>query len=145
MAKLEGTRTEANLKQAFAAESEANGRFLYFAQKAEAEGYPDIAALFRSLAEGENGHAFGHLDFLTRGGESGAEDEAEEEGAGACTEDNLKSAIEHETREYTEVYPVYARAARDEGFDEIADWFDTVARAERSHAGRLTSGLDSLS
>ncbi len=141
MAKLRGTRTEANLKQAFAAESEANGRFLYFAQKAEAEGYPDIAMLFRSLAEGENGHAFGHLDFLTRGDDTDGDDE----GGGACTEDNLKSAIEHETREYTEVYPVYARTARDEGFDEIADWFDTLIRAERSHAGRLTSGLDSLS
>ena len=133
MAPLAGSRTEANLRKAFAAESEANGRFLYFAQKAEAEGYPDIATLFRALAEGENGHAFGHLDLLT-----GAE-------GGADTEDNLKAAIEDETREYTEVYPGYARMARDEGFEDIADWFDTVARAERSHAGRLTSGLESLS
>lgn len=138
MAKLSGTRTEANLKEAFAAESEASGRFLYCAQKAEAEGYPDIAVLFRSLAEGEKGHAFGHLDFLTGGREG-------DDGSTACTEDNLKSAIEDETRAYTEVYPVYAREARDEGLDEIADWFETVGRAERSHAGRLTSGLDSLS
>ncbi len=124
--------------RAFAAESEASGRFLYFAQKAEAEGYPDIAALFRALAEGETGHAFGHLDLLTGGAGGG-------NGAGLCTEDNLKQAIEAETREYTEAYPGYARTAREEGFDEIADWFDTVTRAERSHAGRLTSGLESLS
>jgi rubrerythrin len=137
MAKLDGSRTADNLTKAFASESEANGRFLFFAQRAEAEGYPDIATLFRALAEGENNHAFGHLDYLFGG--PGQEDEA------GSTEDNLKESIEAETREYTEVYPRYAREARDEGFDEIADWFDTVARAERSHAGRLTAGLDSLS
>ena len=140
MSKLSGTRTEANLRQAFAAECEANGRFLYFAQRAEAEGYPDIAALLRSLAQGELGHAVGHLDFVC--------DDGEEDGgagpSGPTTEDNLKAAIQDETREYTEVYPAYAQTARDEGFDDVADWFETVARAERSHAGRLTSGLDSL-
>jgi rubrerythrin len=137
MGRLEGSRTEANLRKAFAAESEANGRFLYYAQRAEAEGYPDIATLFRTLAEGENGHAFGHLDYLFGGPDQ--DDEAR------STEDHLKEAIEAETREYTEVYPVYSSMAREEGFDEIADWFDTVARAERSHASRLTSGLESLS
>lgn len=140
MASLEGSRTEGNLRRAFAAESEASGRFLYFAQRAEAEGYPDIAALFRGLAEGEDGHAFGHLDFLTGGpdGRRAGDD-------GPSTEDNLKAAIEDETREYTECYPEYARVARQEGFEQIADWFDTVTRAERSHAGRLTAGLESLS
>lgn len=138
MAKLEGSRTEANLKRAFASESEGHGKFLYFAQRAEAEGYPDIATLFRALAEGENNHAFGHLDYLF-GGPGQADDE------GGSTEDNLKESIEAETREYTEVYPRYAGVAREEGFGEIADWFDTVARAERSHAGRLTAGLESLS
>ena len=137
MAELRGSRTEANLQQAFAAESEASGRFLYFAQRAEAEGFPDVATLFRKLAEGETDHAFAHLDLLT--GDDGGD------GDGApSTEDNLKAAIEAETREYTETYPAYAKAARDEGFDEIADWFDTVIRAERSHAGRLTAALDSL-
>ena len=140
MAKLEGSRTEGNLKQAFASESEANGRFLYYAQRAESEGYPDIASLFRALAEGENGHAFGHLDFLT-GGPEGRDDGD----GGPSTEDHLKAAIEDETRAYTELYPQYAQVAREEGFDDIADWFDTVTRAERSHAGRLTSGLESLS
>lgn len=137
MANLKGTTTEQNLRLAFAAESEAAGRFSYYAQRAEAEGYPDIAALFRDLAAGETNHAFGHLDLLA-GSDPGAGD------AGVSTEDNLKAAIEHETLDYTEVYPVYARTARDEGFPEVADWFETVSRAERSHAGRLTAGLESL-
>ena len=64
MPQLKGSKTEANLKEAFAGESQANRRYLYFAQKADIEGYPDVAALFRSVAEGETGHAFGHFDFL---------------------------------------------------------------------------------
>lgn len=140
MPELDGSRTQANLERAFAAECEANGRFLYYAQRAEADGYPDIATLFRALAEGENGHAFGHLDFLT-GGPEGREDGD----GGPSTEDNLKAAIEDETREYTECYPEYAKVAREEGFDDVADWFDTLTRSERSHAGRLTAGLESLS
>jgi len=140
MAQLEGSRTEDNLRKAFAAETEANGRFLYYAQRAEADGYPDIASLFRALAEGEKGHAFGHLDFLTGGPEGRGDGDG-----GPSTEDNLKASIEDETREYTGSYPEYARVARQEGFDDIADWFDTLTRSERSHAGRLTAGLESLS
>ena len=64
MADLKGSKTEDHLKAAFASESQANRRYLYFAQKADVEGYPEIAALFRSIAEGETGHAFGHFDFL---------------------------------------------------------------------------------
>jgi rubrerythrin len=60
------------------------------------------------------------------------------------TEDNLKSAIEGETYEYTEMYPGFARTARDEGFEEVAEWFETLARAEKSHAGRFSQGLASL-
>lgn len=138
MGNLEGSSTEQNLRRAFAAESEAAGRFSYYAQKAEAEGYPDIAALFRALAEGETNHAFGHLDFLADLPDpvTGM--------AGGTTEDHLKAAIEHETLDYTRVYPAYADTARQEGFAEVADWFETVARAERGHAARLTAGLESL-
>ena len=136
MPRLKGSRTAANLRKAFAAESEAYGRFVYYASRAEAEGYPDIAALFRTLAEGERGHAFGHLDFLF--------DDPGDHSADS-TEDHLREAVEAETREYTDAYPAYASTARAEGFDEIADWFDAVSRAERSHAARLTGGLDSLS
>ena len=60
------------------------------------------------------------------------------------TEDNLKSAIAGETHDYDEMYPSFARAARDEGFDELAEWFETLARAERSHAGRFTKALENL-
>ena len=141
MAELKGTKTHENLKHAFAGESQANRRYLYFAQKADIEGYPDVAALFRSVAEGETGHAFGHFDFMA---ESGAGDPVTDVPVGA-TEDNLKSAIEGETYEYTEMYPGFARTARDEGFDEIAEWLETLARAEKSHAGRFQQGLESIS
>jgi rubrerythrin len=139
MPDLHGTKTHENLKEAFAGESPANRRYLYFAQKADVEGYPDVAALFRSVAEGETGHAFGHFDFLAAAG-----DPVTGEPVGP-TEDNLKSAIAGETYEYTEMYPGFARTARDEGFPEIAEWLETLARAEKSHAGRFQQGLDSVS
>jgi len=139
MAALNESKTHDNLKEAFAGESQANRRYLYFAQKADVEGYPDVAALFRSVAEGETGHAFGHFDFLREVG-----DPVTGEPVGA-TEDNLKSAIEGETYEYTEMYPGFAKTARDEGFDSIAEWFETLAKAEKSHAGRFTSGLSNVS
>ena len=139
MPKLEGTKTHDNLKEAFAGESQANRRYLYFAQKADVEGYPDIAALFRSVAEGETGHAFGHFDFLAEVG-----DPATGEPVGP-TDANLKASIAGETYEYTEMYPGFARTAREEGFEEVAEWLETLARAEKSHAGRFTSGLESVS
>ena len=138
MPQLKGSKTESNLKEAFAGESQANRRYLYFAQKADVEGYPDVAALFRSVAEGETGHAFGHMDFLKEVG-----DPATGEPVGN-TQENLGAAIAGETYEYTEMYPGFARTARDEGFEEVADWFETLARAEKSHAGRFTQGLESV-
>jgi rubrerythrin len=138
MPALNGSQTHENLKEAFVGESQANRRYLYFAQKADVEGYPDVAALFRSVAEGETGHAFGHFDFLKEVG-----DPATGEPVGG-TDDNLKSAIAGETYEYTEMYPGFSKTARDEGFEEIAEWLETLARAEKSHAGRFTEGLESL-
>jgi len=135
---LKGTKTEGNLKAAFAGESQANRRYLYFAQKADVEGYNDVSALFRSTAEGETGHAFGHLEFLEETG-----DPATGMVIGG-TSDNLKAAVAGETHEYTDMYPGMARTARDEGFDEIADWFETLAKAEKSHAGRFQKALDTL-
>jgi rubrerythrin len=139
MADLKSSKTFENLKEAFAGESQANRRYLYFAQKADVEGYPDVAALFRSVAEGETGHAFGHFDLLAEVG-----DPATGVPVGP-TSDNLKSAIEGETYEYTEMYPGFAKTARDEGFDQAAEWFETLARAEKSHAGRFGQGLSGLS
>ena len=139
MPALKGSKTEENLKEAFAGESQANRRYLWFAQKADVEGYPDVAALFRSVAEGETGHAFGHFDFLREVG-----DPATGESVGA-TVDNLKSAVAGETYEYTEMYPGFAKVAREEGFEEISEWMETLARAEKSHAGRFQQGVTSLS
>ena len=127
MAKLKGTKTEQNLKDAFAGESQANRRYLWFAQKADVEGYPDIAGLFKNVADGETGHAHGHLEYLAEVG-----DPASGEPIGD-TEQNLKSSIAGETYEYTEMYPGFARTAREEGFPQIAEWLETLARAERSH------------
>ena len=133
---LKGTKTHENLKEAFRGESQANRRYLYFARRADIEGYPDIGGLFRDTSEAETGHAFGHLDFLKEVG-----DPATEEPFGS-TEQNLKSAIAGETYEFTQMYPGFAKSARDEGFDEIADWFETLAKAEKSHAGRFQKALE---
>ncbi len=135
---LKGSKTEASLKEAFAGESQANRRYLYFAMKADVEGYNDISALFRSTAEGETGHAHGHLEYLEQVG-----DPATDLPIGP-TDANLKSAVAGETYEYTDMYPGMAKTAREEGFDEIADWFETLAKAERSHANRFQKALDSL-
>ncbi len=135
---LAGSQTEANLKAAFAGESQANRRYLYFAQKADIEGHNDVAAVFRSTAEGETGHAHGHLEYLEETG-----DPATGLPIGG-TADNLKASIAGETHEYTDMYPGMAKTARDEGFDEIADWFETLAKAEKSHAGKFQKTLDTL-
>jgi len=136
---LKGSKTEQNLRDAFAGESQANRRYLYFANKADIEGQNDVAALFRSTAEGETGHAHGHLEFLEQVG-----DPATGLPIGP-TRDNLKAAVAGETHEYTDMYPGMAKTARGEGFDEIADWFETLAKAEKSHAGRFTKGANQIS
>jgi rubrerythrin len=136
--KVKGTKTEQNLKAAFAGESEANRRYLYFANMADIAGAPEVAAIFRHTAEGETGHAHGHMEYLLKGGSG-------DPGTGMQVEsvaDALESAIAGETHEYTDMYPGMAKAARDEGFDEVADWFETLAKAERSHAGKFKKSLD---
>ena len=100
---LLGSKTEENLKAAFAGESQANRRYLYFAQKADVEGYNDVATVFRSTAEGETGHAHGHLEFLEEVG-----DPATGEPIGP-TASNLKAAVHGETHEYTDMYPGMAK------------------------------------
>jgi rubrerythrin len=135
---LHDSKTLQNLKDAFAGESMANRRYLYFAHQADVEGQPDIAGLFRDTAEGETGHAHGHLDYLRKVGDPAT---------GLPIGDsklNLRAAIHGETHEYTDMYPGMAKTAREEGFTEIADWFETLARAEKSHAGRFQKGLDTL-
>jgi len=135
---LKGTKSLENLKHAFAGESQANRRYLYFARVADIEGYPDMGGLFRDTAEAETGHAFGHMDFLKEAGDpvTGV--------PFGKTENNLKSAIEGETYEFTEMYPGMAKTARAEGFEELGEWFETLAKAEKSHAGRFTKGLGQI-
>jgi rubrerythrin len=138
MANIKGTKSEENLKSAFAGESQANRRYLYFARVADIEGYPDIGGLFRDTSEAETGHAFGHIDFLKEVGDPVTGVPI------GNTEKNLKSAIEGETYEYTEMYPGMAKTARQEGFEELALWFETLAKAEKSHAGRFTKGFERI-
>ncbi|MGH6741154.1 MAG: rubrerythrin family protein [Bradyrhizobium sp.] len=107
-----------------------------FRAEGRRRGFNDVAAVFRSTAEGETGHAHGHLKYLQ-----------EVDSAATCkpigpTGDNLNAAIASETHEYTDVYPAMARVARRKGFDEIADWFETLAKAGKSHAGRFQKALD---
>ena len=136
---LSGTKTHQNLKDAFAGESQANRRYLYFAKEADVEGRTDIAGLFRDTAEGETGHAHGHLEFLRQVG-----DPATGKPIGT-TRLNLEASVAGETYEYTEMYPGFAKTARDEGFDQVAEWLETLARAEKSHAGRFGEGLAKVS
>jgi rubrerythrin len=135
---LKGSKTETNLKEAFAGESQANRRYLYFSKTADIEGYPDIAGLFRDTADGETGHAHGHLDYLKKVG-----DPASGKPIGT-TSLNLAASVAGETYEYTEMYPSMAKSAREEGFEDVAEWFETLAKAEKSHAGRFQKALDTL-
>jgi len=138
MAGLAGSRTHQNLLKAFAREAEANRRYLWFAEKADVDGFPQIAALFRAVAEGETGHAHGHLEYLALVGDPATGDPIGE------TDENLRSAIASETWESAEMYPGFAAVARDEGFDEIAEWMESLARAEQGQAERLARGLEQL-
>ncbi len=138
MPDLKNSKTFHNLKEGFAGESQANRRYLYFARQADIEGQPDVAGVFRDTAEGETGHAFGHMEYLAEVG-----DPATGLPVGD-TKTNLQAAIAGETYEYTEMYPGFSKTAREEGFDEIAEWFETLARAEKSHAGRFQKASDSI-
>ena len=131
-------KTFKNLKDAFAGESQANCRYEYFAKQADVEGYPDVAGLFRDTAAGETGHAHGHLDYLRIVGDPATGDPI------GNTEKNLASAVVGETHEYQTMYPGFAKEAREEGFEDIADWFETLAKVEKSHAGRFAKALDGV-
>ena len=138
MANLQGSKTFDNLKEAFAGESQANRRYLYFAKVADVEGRPEVAGLFKDTADGETGHAHGHLDYLKQVG-----DPATGKPIGS-TDKNLAAAVAGETHEYETMYPGMAKVAREEGFADIAEWFETLAKAEKSHAGRFQKAHDTL-
>lgn len=138
MTSLRGTRTEANLRAAFAGDAQADRRFTYMARRADIEGRIEAARVFRDLAEGERGHALGHLELLEEVGDplTGM--------AVGDTASNLRSALAAETHEQSELYPALARTAREEGFEEIAEWFEALARAHGIRARRLATTLESL-
>ncbi len=136
MKDIKGSRTEENLKKAFSIEAEAAMRYKHFANRANIEGHNEVAMLFASSAAGERGHALGHLEFLRKDPVSG--------NAMTHTRLNIQSAIAGETAEYHDMYPRMAEIAREEGFEEIAIWFETLAKAERSHANQFQKALNTL-
>ena len=134
MPDLKGSKTHQNLKDAFEGESTGNPRYLYFAKVADIEGYPEVAGKFRETSEGQTSRAHGHLDYLTSVGDLPIGD----------TELNLTAAVAGETHEFTDMYPGMAKTAREEGFEEISDWFETLAKAEKSRAGRFVKMFASI-
>ncbi len=126
MADLKGTKTEQNLKDAFAGESQARNKYTYFASVARKEGYEKIAAIFQETADNEKEHAKLHFQLLN--------------GIGS-TADNLRAAAAGETDEYTDMYPRMAREAREEGFADIAYLFEAIGRIEKHHQERYSALL----
>ena len=140
MPTLKGTKTHANLKAAFAGESQANRRYLYFAKVADVEGYPEVAGNVPRHRRGRD-RPRPRPPRLPR---SRWAIPATDLPIGD-TDANLKAAVAGETHEYTDMYPGMAKNARDEGFAEIADWFETLAKAEKSHAGRFQRAARQIS
>jgi rubrerythrin len=129
MADIKGTKTEKNLMDAFAGESQARNKYTYFASIARKEGYEKIAAIFQETADNEKEHAKLHFKLLA--------------GIGT-TADNLRAAAAGETDEYTDMYPRMAREAKEEGFADIAYLFDAIGRIERHHQERYSALLAEL-
>lgn len=132
---LEGSATHQNLLAAFANESQASRRYQWFAEQADVEGRPEAAAMFRSIAAIEAGHAQGHLEYLAEIGDPLTGDPIGD------TDENIRAAINSETHESAELFPRFAAAARDEGFHEVAEWFDAMTAAEATHTERLRALL----
>jgi len=134
MGKLKGTKTERNLLTAFAGESQARNRYTYFASKAKKEGLEQIAAIFGETSNQEKEHAE-RLFKLLEGGEVEVQ-AAFPAGVIGTTAENLKAAAGGENYEWTDMYPSFAKVAREEGFEEIAEIFEAIAVAEKQHEKR---------
>ncbi len=130
MAQLKGSKTEANLMAAFAGESQARNKYTYYASKAKKDGYVQIAELFEETANQEKEHAKIWFKLL-------------HDGIGA-TPENLKDGIEGENYEWTEMYPEFAKVAKEEGFTEIAALFEMVAAIEKAHEDRYKKLLSNI-
>ncbi len=129
---LKGSKTEANLKAAFAGESQARNKYTYYASKAKKEGYEQIAALFTETANNEKEHAKIWFKLLQENGEI------------ADTATNLKDAAAGENYEWTDMYASFAKEARAEGFDQIAALFEGVAKIEKEHEERYLALLNNV-
>ena len=128
---LKDSKTAQNLKDAFAVEASDGRRYDYFAEQAKIEGATEVEAVFRSIVDerrGPNGNIAGHMDYLPLLGEK--------------TADNLKSAIESHKKKCTDMYAGMAKTAKEEGFEEIAGWFEKLSKDESSHAGKFQKTLD---
>jgi rubrerythrin len=134
MASLKGTQTEKNLLTAFAGESQARNRYTYFASKAKKEGYVQISDIFTETANQEKEHAKRFFKFL----EGGEVEIAAAFPAGVIgtTLENLKASAAGEHYEHTEMYPGFAKVAREEGFNAIAEVFEAISVAEKQHEKR---------
>ena len=135
---LKNSKTAENLKEAFHGESMANRRYLYFASKADVEGYNDVSAVFRSTAEGETGHAFGHLEYLEQVGDP---DTGEPIGG---TQANLKSSIAGETYEVTTMYPDFMKVANTAGEQLSLVSLNYAYKTEQKHKSFYEKALASL-
>jgi rubrerythrin len=138
MVDLPKSKTIDNLRAAFAGESQANRRYTYFSRRADEDGYPEVSALFRAVSEGETAHALRHFDFMKSVGDPVTNVPVPD------VKGMLESAVKGETYEFTSMYPEFAKVAREEGFDEIAKWFETLVKAERAHAGKFKEALNNL-
>ena len=137
MAELKGTKTEKNLLTAFAGESQARNRYTYFASQAKKEGYEQIAFIFEETANQEKEHAKRLFKFL----EGGEVEISASFPAGliGTTLENLKAAAAGERYEHSEMYPGFAKVAKEEGFDTIAAVFEAIAVAEKQHEKRYNA------
>jgi rubrerythrin len=142
MASIKGTKTEKNLLAAFAGESQARNRYTYAAGVARKEGYLQIAALFEETADNEKEHAKRFFKFL----EGGATEITAAYPAGVIgtTAENLLAAAEGEKEEWTELYPAFAKTAKEEGFNEVAAAFTMIAKVEKEHEERYRKLLDNV-
>lgn len=142
MAELKGSRTEKNLLTAFAGESQARNRYDYFAKQAKKEGYVQISMVFQETALNEVQHAKQFFKYL-EGGDVKVEWEFPA-GKIGTTEENLMAAAEGEKHEHTEMYPEFAKVAEEEGFEDVAATFRSIADAEKQHEKRYRGLLKNV-
>lgn len=135
MGRLKGTQTEKNILTAFAGESQARNRYTYFASAAKKEGFEQISGIFNETADNEKEHAK-RLFKLLEGGEVNIAADFPA-GVVGSTRDNLMAAMDGEIYEHSSMYPTFARIATEEGFDDIAAIFNSIAVAEKHHAKRF--------